>query len=457
MATKIKLSILNEQIVLGSMLTSKDLRKKYLKILTPRDFTAPRHQTIFAALAILDENKLDYIPSTLKGFIPVNDEDWGGIEYLRKLESLSAEENFEFHLDRVKWDKARVEVLGSHFEEFEKLLKDPNLDPTIATAYLKKIESTLSSARRQSFVISGVAASAMYQADLAGRQTHATARSTGYASLDKKLTSPAARGQVTAIAACSSIGKTTFSLNCAYRQAKQWRVGYLAWESGHNTAIDIICSSSLNIPLRKLVKESNKLSIEERNRLDEFLSTLFGPTSSLSFLKPPPTSICDKAKGPWETNDRVLDWVDSQIAEWGIEILYWDLFQKKLPDRRPDSISWALDRVQEMAIKHGTHFALLHQITLKEAELRENKRPTRTLLKGTGAWIETPDTVIGLHRQAVYENGLVDNELEVMCLKQRFGPWPWTIAMDWDGPCCRVTGGREITGMFGGREVDTDI
>lgn len=445
---KIKLSILNEQIVVGSMLTSKEIRKKYIKILTPRDFASKRHQAIFAALVALDENKLDYIPSTLKGFLPPSEDEWGGIEYLKKLELLSAEENFAYHLERIRWDKARVEILGSDIEEFEKMLKDPNLDPDVALSYLKKVEATLQDAKRQNFIVAGIAASATYQADLYGREGRITARSTGFASLDKKLTAPFAPKQVTVIAASPSIGKTTFALNCAYRQSRNWKVGYLAWESGHVAATDIVCASALGIPLAKLVKSPGKLSSEERNRLDEFLHTTFSGKSNLSFLKPPPTKIMSSNKGPWDTNEKVLDWVESQINQWGVEIIYWDLFLKKMPDRRPDSVSWALDRVQAIADKYNIHFCLLHQITLKQAEIKDDKRPSRAVLKGTGAWIEVPDTVFGLYRKAIYEKNVEDTDIEILCLKQRFGPWPWTIIMDWDGHSTRISGGREVTGSF---------
>ena len=451
---KIKLSILNEQIVLGSMLSSRDLRKKYIKILTPKDFVAPRHQAIFAALMAMEDHKLDYVPSTLKGFLPQKEEEWGGTEYLKKLEQFSAEENFNYHFERIKWDKARVEILGTHVEEFEKLLKDPNLDPDTALMYLRKIEATLQDAKRRNFIVGGIAASATYQADLYGREGRITSRSTGFASLDRKLSAPFAPKQITVIAASPSIGKTTFALNCAYRQAKHWRVGYLAWESGHIAATDIICASALEIPLAKIVKSPGALSSEERNRLDKFLDTMFSSKSNLSFLKPPPAKVMSSQKGPWEVNDKVIDWVESQIVQWGVEIVYWDLFLKKLPDRRPDAVSWALDRIQSIADKHNVHFALLHQITLKQAEIKEDKRPSRAVLKGTGAWIEVPDTVLGLYRKAIYERNVEDTEIEIMCLKQRFGQWPWTVVMDWDGQSTRVTGGREITGTFHATDED---
>jgi hypothetical protein len=136
------------------------------------------------------------------------------------------------------------------------------------------------------------------------------------------------------------------------------------------------------------------------------------------------------------------------LEEWGLDILYWDLFEKQLADRRPQAIAWALDRVQEMAQRHRIHIALLHQILLKDAERQQDKRPTRYNLKGSGGYIETPDFVFGLYRRAVYERGIQDNEIELHCLKQRMGPWPFRMIFNWDGSICNVSGGREAQMVF---------
>lgn len=439
---KIKIGVLHEQIILGSMLVNTKIRKRLVVQLRASDFVAPRHRAIFAAMEELEQRGLDYVPVTLKSFLPPGD-DWGGLPYLKELESLTSDENVDHHLERARWDNARAQIINEQLNEFEVALKDPRLEIDDAVNMIKRMEEKLQAARGSSSIITGTAIAAKYEAQLYARESGGHLRTTGYGPLDNKLTDPFGRGKMTVVAASPSIGKTTFALNMGQRQAKRWKVGYLAWESGFVSATDIICASTLDIPLPKLVKYPNRLTQDERKIISELLDTLFTKNNNFSFLESPKRELFKDARGPWEINDRVLDWFEGQLTQWSRDIIYWDLFTKKLPDRRPDAMSWALDRMQDMADRYGTHFCLLHQLTSKEVEKLKDKRPTRAHLKGTGGWIETPDVVLGLYRRAVYEPGIDDNELEIYCLKQRIGPWPWRIIMEWEGEKCSITGGRE--------------
>lgn len=426
------------------MLANASIRRRLLRQLDARTFAAPRHRAIFSALEELDLRGLDYVPITLRSFLSPDDSEWGGVEYLKELEKLQSNENVEHHLERARWDTARSRIINEHLGELESALKDPRIDIDEALSIHNEIGEILRSSRGSSAIVPGEAMSAKYKAQLYARESGGHIRTSGYLSLDRKLTDPFGRGKVSVVTAAPSIGKTTFSLNMAQRQARKgWNVGYLAWESGTVAATDIICASALGIPLSTLVKYPGRLSSETRKELDEFLDNLYSHDSNFSFLKPPDRSLFKDVRGPWEINDRVLDWFESHLEDWGRDIIFWDLFIKRLPDRRPEAISWALDRIQEMCNNTGVHIALLHQVTFKELEKQKDKRPSRGMLKGSGGWIEVPDAVFGLYRRAVYEPGIQDNEMEVYCLKQRIGPWPWRIIMDWDGPHCKVDGGRE--------------
>jgi replicative DNA helicase len=443
MARKIKIGVQHEQIILGSMLANKKTREHMLMKMNAGDFAAPRHRAIFAALSEMEDARLDYVPATLKTFLSPNEDDWGGTPYLVKLEEMHSEGNVEHHLERSRWDMARSSILNEHMSEFEVALKDPRLEVDEALKLIRRMEDKVKGARKQSSVIDGKAMAARYMAVLYAREDTSHLRSTGYLALDRKITSPFGRGLISIITAAPSIGKTTFALSMAKRQARKWKVGVLAWESGSIAATDIMVASELGIPLTKLIKYPKQLTPSERDQIDQLLEILYEKSSQLSFLKRPPKSIFHDTKGPWEINDRVLDWFAAELPSWGRDIIYWDLFEKMLPDRRPQAISWALDRAQEIAHDYGVHLALLHQVTFKDLEKQKDKRPARGYLKGSGGYIEVPDIVYGLYRRAVYEPGIEDDEIEVYCLKQRIGPWPWRIIMEWDGPHCQITGGRE--------------
>ena len=77
-----------------------------------------------------------------------------------------------------------------------------------------------------------------------------------------------------------------------------------------------------------------------------------------------------------------------------------------------------LIRQQAMLNEMGVHGILAQQQRLKDIELRPDKRPTREGIKGSGAWTEVPDNIIGVHRPALWKP-VPDNVLEVDILKQR--------------------------------------
>lgn len=444
MAPKIaafKLSPLHEQVVLGSMIRNKETRISLCSHLHVEDFYASKHQTIFGALCELTSLKLDYVPATLKSFLP-NEEDWGGVEYLDKLAGMESPENIEFHIQSMRWDVARSKIISEDIGEMEAVLRDPRTGPSDVGKIAQQIQRKVDAVDNRKPVFDGPAAKAMYQAKLCSRSTGHSVRTSGFMQLDKKLTNPFAPGLVTIVAAAPSVGKTTFCLNAGLRQSKKWRVGYLPWESGTTHAIDTLSSCALGIPLEMLIKHPDRIDKEKREEHEEFLSEIFSEKRPFSFLNRPPKDIFNQPN-LWSINDRVIDWFESQIDDWGRDIIYWDLFEKRLPDRRPQAISWALDRVQEIADSHKVHIVLLHQITFKVVEERMDKRPTRGMLKGTGGYIEMPDFVFALYREAIYQPGMDDNELELYCLKQRQGKYPFRIIFDWDGQCCRISGGRE--------------
>lgn len=438
MATAVKISLLHERALLGSALKDKDIRRKLLQALLPSDFTDPRHQKIFAAIRELNERHLEYVPATL-----VSLADDIEIEDLTHLESFAVEpENIDFHLLRSRWDHARSYIFRELMGRLELALRDPRAEILEVARLAGEIRTMVAQADAEPPFIHGEGVAAEYLLKLEARRRTTVERSSGIPALDALLTTPFAPGKLSIITACPSIGKTTFALNLALHQSREWNVGYIAWESGHTAATDIICARSLGIPLTTLVKRTRDLSDDDFDRIGELLDSLYAGNHRLSFLRRPPSSMM-KSKYSWEINNQVIDWFEAQLDTWNRDIIYWDLFEKLLPDRQPQAISWAIDRIQTIAQEKQVHIVLLHQIALKTLEREADKRPSRSVLKGSAGYIEAPDLVLGLYRDAVYNPGLLDAEIEILILKQRDGKWPARIICDWHGPTCRVSGGRQ--------------
>src|SRR5262249_23574089 len=90
-----------------------------------------------------------------------------------------------------------------------------------------------------------------------------------------------------------------------------------------------------------------------------------------------------------------------------------------------------------------THHVLVHHLRGKDVEQRQDKRPTREAIKGSGAWVDVPDTIIGVHRPALWKSG-PDDKLEPVVLKQRYGKWPLAVEFDHDPATGIISGGRTI-------------
>jgi hypothetical protein len=150
-----------------------------------------------------------------------------------------------------------------------------------------------------------------------------------------------------------------------------------------------------------------------------------------------------RQRGTKRSNERNLDIMQEQIADSGCEVFIADLWKRCLVQTDPDDEEEALIRQQAMCEEMGVHAILVQQQRLKDIEARPDKRPTREGIKGSGAWVEVADNIIGVHRPALWKP-VTDNVLEIDVLKQRYGKWPLAIEFDWDPDRGMVSGGRSV-------------
>jgi hypothetical protein len=150
-----------------------------------------------------------------------------------------------------------------------------------------------------------------------------------------------------------------------------------------------------------------------------------------------------RRSGEKSSNERNLDIVQGYIADSGAEIFVGDLWKRCLKNTEPDEEEEALIRQQAMVEELQVHAILLQQQRLKDIEQRQDKRPTRDGIKGSGAWVEVPDTILGVHRPFLFKN-VPDDRLELFVLKQRYGRWPLGIEFGWNADCGAIAGGKPI-------------
>jgi hypothetical protein len=163
----------------------------------------------------------------------------------------------------------------------------------------------------------------------------------------------------------------------------------------------------------------------------------------VTFIKNPFRRIRSVRKSS-KSNEDNLDIVQSLIGDSGCEVFIADLWARCLSSRDPSDEEEALFRQQSMLEEMGVHGILVHQQRHKDIEMRSDKRPTREGIKGSGAYVETADTMLGVHRPAQWRPQLDDNKLEVIVLKRRYGRWPIAIEFDWCPDEAQISGGRTI-------------
>lgn len=156
----------------------------------------------------------------------------------------------------------------------------------------------------------------------------------------------------------------------------------------------------------------------------------------LSFIKfkEQPTGLRSQGKH----NKEALDDIYGMVADNGVQVAFFDLWERAFSFRMEYEEKECLIRQQQIAKELGVHQFLLAQQRLKDVEVRPDKRPTREGIKGSSGWVDVGDTIIGTHLPALFKN-IPNDTFEAIVLKQRYGKWPLLLTAPYD----------ELTGVIG--------
>jgi replicative DNA helicase len=268
----------------------------------------------------------------------------------------------------------------------------------------------------------------------------------GLAELDAALTWGWHPGHVTVLCGRPSCGKSSF----AYNVAKWWvdacdrgrhpdprPLLFCPLEMGNEAAQDALVARAAGLDVTRLVKDARGLSLAEQASVASAVDR---------YAAGPWTAWFDEPGASLERVEEVLSAASVPDGRGGARSRYGlvvvDLFDKTLPDLRPETITSALNRAQAAARTHGTHLLLLAQIR-RGVEKRGDKRPTREDLKGSGGFEEVADQILCVHRERVYDPDLEDDTMEVGVLKQRLGPFGQWLTYAYDAPRFAVGAFRE--------------
>lgn len=251
-----------------------------------------------------------------------------------------------------------------------------------------------------------------------------------------------APGKTTIITGVPGSGKSLLAAIVALAQAEAGRrVIYGAWEMGSESTLDLL--AIMRLGWSRYALATGAVTDEQAVMLDEARAWVQQHVRFMDVPGAPRVVSNVAARGERATNDRALDQVHGVIVEAGADVFIADLWKRCLRRTEPDEEEHALVRQQAVFDATRCHGVILQQQRHKDVEQRPDKRPTREGIKGSGAYAEIADTILGVHRPALWK-AVDDVTIEIDVLKQRWGQWPLAVEFDYDGDLARITGGKTI-------------
>lgn len=438
----------NEQFIIAASMANVEIRKKLINGIAHDIFQIQQHQQIWKAITELTKKNLEFDFATLHLIDGEID-----IEYLQKLNENCPDvpPNLDFHIRNLKWDKVRADTIQGPLAELIAGLKNPKETQEHIKTLAKSIVSCIEVQDKQIIRDNNVLISDQIT-DLKIRKNGVAVYSYGIESLDKDENGiqrmlPGAKPQmVTVVTGLSGAGKTTTVAQMVLGIARQYSAHYKstgikkkilfgAWETGAGPMIELMACLSLGIPRRDTIMGN----ITDQ-QIDSIERVQKGICEYVKFIDNP---FQRKRSEKRRTNDYNLDLIQSYIEDTGCSIFVADLLQRAFVEKDPEKEESALFRFQAMMQETICHGIVCHQMRLKDVEQRADKKPTRESLKGSSAWIEIADTVLGVHRPGKFLP-VLDKTIEISILKQRYGEWPLCVEFDLDPKVGIITNGKTI-------------
>lgn len=453
----------NEQILLLAARSSDALRERLVNRLRPDAFLVREHVEGWLVMGELVRRKLTYGVDTVRQLS-------GGKFDPEYLEALARDRdddvpaNIDHHVTMLEWDKCRVDSVRGPVAQLLEALKDPTTAPERVRAISQALMAGFERGTTSALIRDPMALVTSAMAELRGRRAQAC-YPYGIEGLDLqddrerwRMIPGAAPGKMTVVTGTPGSGKSAIAARFALAQAAAGRrVLFAAWEPGDEDTIQLLAAMKLSWS-RYVLSTTDGIDADDELLLEETMSELAQQIRFMGVPGAPLATGSHVARGERASNERALDQIHASIVDVGADVAIFDLWKRCLRQTDPDEEEQALVRQQAICAKTKCHGILLQQQRLKDIEQRQDKRPTREGIKGSGAWVEVADTILGVHRPALWKP-VDDVTLEIDVLKQRWGVWPQAIEFDWDSDKGSVTGGTTVaydqpTGESGQASLD---
>lgn len=440
----VEFDLSNERVILATMAKDPAARRRLAFDLVPGDFGEAKHKVAFRALTAMAKAGLEWSEDTFAELAA--GDDFGGFSYVRALlEDYEPNRNVEWHVERLKLDSAKFEILSDFLPKVSEICQDPTSGSEELVARLRAALARSELVGRR-FAKRGKELRAAYVEEMRLRRlTGGGKEGTFCPVFDQALTQGFVDGNLSLIVGRPGHGKTTWLANFLRRRIKAKRPTYVfGWEMKDVDYLDMMVSAETGIPAADLALRVEEMSAEEAHAvvgaLDEFTN------DDLLVIEKNPFTKLRKPKSRWELNDRNLDYIEGVVQqECGRYGLFAaDVIGKALADRRPDAIAEFLVRLREMGQAYGVHMMMLHHTNRDAAE----GRPTLEGIKGSGGFEEEADIIIATDRPMLRASPgrrrKLQDVLDAHLLKQRKGPAPVCVRYRFDGAHYSLTNPIEV-------------
>lgn len=436
---EIRFDTVNEQVVLAVALGHPTVRHGLVRRFRESvPFVDKLHVNLWTAVLAMDRERLEFDPATVQSYAGDECADYAA-ELVAMRPDVPA--NLEHHITSLEWSIQRYSAVNGPLAELILQLRDPHTDKQAVIESAHKLATAFSNGESGAFydtasvitqqmhdIVQRVEGRAVYPYNIDGLDVDE--------SNEPRIIPGAAPKNITLVTGVSGSGKSTLVARIVLGQLQLGRkVAIGAWEMNPGVTIEIL--ATLHLGFSRTAVTTGRLDADAVRELRKTMEWL---REYIRFVKVP---IVSEGRVIRRTNVSQVDAIMDAAEESGCEVFVADLLRKGFVSYEPDSEEQGLNHLQKRVEASSLHTIAVQQQRMKDIEQRSDKRPTREGVKGSSAWVEVSDTVLGVHRDAQWKN-IEDTAIEVDILKQRYGKWPIAVRFEWDPIYATMRNGREV-------------
>lgn len=235
-------------------------------------------------------------------------------------------------------------------------------------------------------------------------------------------------GDVMVLAGGTSMGKTQFSLNLINRLQSKYKISIYSLEMTRQQLLNRIIAMNTGLDSSKI--REHRLSPKEYMKYKNYIETEL-PKMNIK--------ICDK-------KDVTTNYIKSAEMNSDSDLIVIDYLGLMTPNvrcKKYEAITELSRSVKILAGVVNKPILLLHQIN-REYMNRQDHRPLLSDLRDSGAIEQDADFVCFVHRPYMVGDATVDDHIEFIVRKNRFGKNNIITSMIYNGATQKITDKKEI-------------